>query len=50
MLLFSDSVEGLRLMGYYMLKWPGRFKLYDVNEATLTDLSERLIDLVGIND
>jgi hypothetical protein len=47
MLLFSDELEGLRLMGYYMQKEPGRYKLYRVEEVSLKELSRHIWELIS---
>ena len=45
-LLFSDSLEGLRLIAYHILREPARFKIYEINELTSKELEKRIWELM----
>jgi predicted DNA-binding protein (UPF0251 family) len=44
-LLFSDELEAMRLMAYYKLRQPDRFKIYEIREVLLTEMAERITAL-----
>ncbi len=44
-LLFSDELEAIRLMAYYKLRQPDRFKIYEIREVLLTEIAERITAL-----
>jgi hypothetical protein len=44
-LLFSDELEAMRFMAYHLLRQPDRFKIYEIREVSLTEISERIAAL-----
>ena len=41
-LLFSDELEAMRLMAYYKLHQPDRFKIYEIREVPITEMAEKI--------